>query len=81
MRVGHNVRVVTLYTPGGPQRAASLRVLRRRFAYWLLFFVPAAVTPLAYTSGYPGPAGLTALAAGIGAAWFVRVWRETERRT
>jgi hypothetical protein len=69
---------VTLYTSGRPSRAKTLRVLRTRFGYWLLFVVPAAVTPLAWNNGYPETAGLTGLAATIGLVWFVRVWRQTQ---
>jgi hypothetical protein len=73
-----SVQGVTLYTSGPPRRANTLRVLRTRLGYWLLFFVPAAATVLAWNSGYFQTAGLTGLAAAIGLAWFVRVWRETE---
>lgn len=69
---------MTLYTSGRARRAKALRVLRTRFGYWLLFFVPAAATVLAWNAAYYQTAGLTGLAAAIGLAWFVRVWRETE---
>ena len=70
---------MTLYTSGRPRRAKTFRVLRTRLGYWLLFFVPAVATVLAWNAGYFETAGLTGLAAAIGLAWFVRVWRETER--
>jgi len=69
---------MTLYTSGRPRRAKALRVMRTRVGYWLLFFVPAAATVLAWNSGYYATAGMTGLAAAIGLAWFVRVWRQTE---
>ncbi len=78
LRCASSVPEVTLYTSGRPRRAKTLRVLRTRLGYWLLFFVPAAATVLAWNSGYYQTAGLTGLAAAIGLAWFVRVWRETE---
>lgn len=71
---------MTLYQPGGRRRAQSFRVLRSRLLYWCLFFVPAALTVLAWNNDYPHTAGMTGLAAAIGLAWFVRVWGETERR-
>jgi hypothetical protein len=72
---------MTLYLPGGPRRrTAAWRALRSRFLYWCLFFVPAALTLLAWNYGYPGAAGMTGLMAAVGLAWFVRVWRQTERR-
>jgi hypothetical protein len=71
---------VTLYDCGRTRRTHALRVLRSRFLYWCLFFVPAAATALAWEQGYFGVAGLTGLAAVIGCLWFVRVWHETETR-
>jgi hypothetical protein len=78
LRIVPNVRRMTLYQPENRRRTRDLRVLRSRFMYWCLFFVPAAATPLAWNNGYPATAGLTGMAAGIGLLWFVRVWRETE---
>lgn len=75
-----NLWFVSLYQPGWRRRAQTFRVLRNRFMYWCLFFVPAAATPVAWNNGYPEAAGLTGFAAAIGLAWFVRVWQETERR-
>jgi hypothetical protein len=69
---------MTLYTSGRARRAKALRVMRTRLGYWLLFFVPAATTVLAWNSGYYQTAGMTGLAAAIGLAWFVRVWRQTD---
>ena len=75
-----NVWFMTLDQPGHRQRTRDLRVLRSRFLYWCLFFVPAVLTVLVWNYGYPQYAGVTGMGAVIGLVWFVRVWGETEQR-
>jgi hypothetical protein len=72
---------MTLYQSGPTRRrrGSALRMLRDRLLFWSLFFLPAAAAVVAWNHGYPQTAGMTGFAAAIGLAWFVRVWRETER--